>query len=90
MTKTELLKEMAKDLNSAKEAQAALESLLSTITNVLKNGDTVTLTGFGTFKVSERKARVGRNPQTGKEIIIKPKNVAKFVPGKFLKDAIQE
>ena len=89
MTKTELINEMAAVLNSKKEAQAVLESLLSAITDALKNGDTITLTGFGTFKVSERKARVGRNPQTGKEIVIKPKIVPKFVPAKLLKDAVQ-
>lgn len=88
MTKTELINEMAKVLNSTKEAQKALESLLSTISGALKKGDAVTLTGFGTFKVSKRKARKGRNPQTGEEIKIKSKNVARFVPGKNLKDAI--
>jgi len=88
MTKTELINEMAKVLDSTKEAQKALESLLSTISGALKKGDAVTLTGFGTFKVSKRKARKGRNPQTGEEIKIKSKNVARFVPGKNLKDAI--
>lgn len=89
MTKSDLINEMAAVLNSKKEAQAALESLLSTITDALKNGDAVTLTGFGTFKVSERKARIGRNPRTGKEIVIKPKSAPKFIPSKSLKDAVQ-
>lgn len=88
MTKTELINEMAKVLNSTKEAQKALESLLSAVSGALKKGDSVTLTGFGTFKVSKRNARKGRNPQTGEEIKIKSKNVARFVPGKNLKDAI--
>jgi len=90
MNKTELIREMSKALNSQKEAQAALESLLSNITHVLKKGDTVTLTGFGTFKVSKRKARDGRNPRTGEVIKIKSRNVAQFVPGKHLKDAVSD
>ena len=89
MTKTELINEMAKVLNSTKEAQRALESLLSTISGVLKKGDPITLTVFGTFKVTKSKARKGRNPKTGEEIKIKSKNVARFIPGKHLKDAIQ-
>jgi nucleoid DNA-binding protein len=89
MTKTELINEMAEVLNSRKEAQKALESLLSTISDALKNGDSVTLTGFGAFKVSKRNARKGRNPQTGETIQIQSKNVARFVPGKHLKDAIK-
>lgn len=89
MTKAELINEMAKTLSSQKEAKKVLESMLSTITQALKKGDTVTISGFGTFKVSERKARTGRNPQTGKEMIIKPKNVPRFVPGKNLKDSVK-
>ncbi|MBC8433265.1 MAG: HU family DNA-binding protein [Desulfobacterales bacterium] len=88
MTKTELINEMSTALNSTKEAQAAIESLLSTITAALKKGDLVTLTGFGTFKVSKRKAREGRNPRTGEKIKIKAKKVAQFVPGKSLKEAV--
>jgi len=63
-------------------------TVFSSITKALKKKDTVTLIGFGTFKVGQRKARKGRNPQTGEEIKIKAKKVAKFVPGKALKDAI--
>lgn len=88
MTKTELINEMSTALNSTKEAQEAIESLLSTITAALKKGDLVTLTGFGTFKVSKRKAREGRNPRTGEKIKIKAKKVAQFVPGKSLKEAV--
>lgn len=88
MNKTALINEMGKVLNTKKEAQAALESLLSTIAGALKKGDTVTLTGFGTFKISKRKARNGRNPSTGAPIKIKAKNVAQFVPGKQLKAAV--
>ena len=88
MTKTELIKEVAKVLESQKEAQAVIESLIANITAALKKGDSVTLTGFGTFKVSKRKARTGRNPRTGEKIKIKAKNIAQFVPGKSLKQAV--
>ena len=66
-----------------------VDCVFSSITKALKKKDTVTLVGFGTFKVGQRKARKGRNPQTGKEIEIKAKKVAKFVPGKALKDAVR-
>ena len=89
MTKTELIHEMSKVLTSPKEARTALESLLSTITEGLKTGDTVTIPGFGTFKVSKRKARTGRNPQTGAKILIESKKVVKFIPGKHLREAIK-
>lgn len=88
MTKTELIRHMSKKLDSQKEAQSALESLLSAISETLKNGDPVSLAGFGTFKVSKRNARKGRNPQTGEEIKIPSKNVVRFLPGKHLKDAM--
>jgi DNA-binding protein HU-beta len=55
----------------------------------MKTGDTVTLVGFGTFKVVERKARKGRNPQTGEEIDIKASKAPKFTPGKALKEAVK-
>jgi len=88
MNKGDLVKEVAKVVNTKKEAQAAVDCVLSTITKALKKKDTVTLVGLGTFKVGQRKARKGRNPQTGEEIRIKAKKVARFVPGKALKDAI--
>jgi len=88
MNKKDLVKEVAKVVNTKKEAQAALDCVFSSITKALKKKDIVTLVGFGTFKVGQRKARKGRNPQTGKEIEIKAKTVPKFVPGKALKDAI--
>ena len=88
MTKSELIEEMAKQLNTKKEAEAALDSLISTITAGLKKGDKITLTGFGTFKVSKRKARKGRNPQTGEVIKIKAGNVVKFKAGKKLKESV--
>lgn len=63
--------------------------MFSSITKALKNKDTVTLIGFGTFKIAQRNARKGRNPHTGEEMNIKAKNVTKFVPGKVLKDAVE-
>ena len=88
MNKGDLVNEVAKVVNSKKEAQAAVDCVFSTITKALKKKDTVTLIGFGTFKVAQRKARKGRNPGTREEIKIKAKKVAKFVPGKALKDAV--
>ncbi len=88
MNKTDLVKEVAKVVCTKKEAQAAVDCAFSTITKALKKKDTVTLVGFGTFKVAQRKAKKGRNPQTGEEIKIRAKKVAKFVPGKTLKDAV--
>ena len=88
MNKKDLVKEVAKVVNTKKEAQAALDCVFSSITKALEKKDTVTLVGLGTFKVGQRKARKGRNPQTGKEIEIKAKTVPKFVPGKALRDAV--
>ena len=86
--KEDLVKEVAKVVNTKKEAQAAVDCILSTITKALKKKDTVTLIGFGTFKVAQRKARKGLNPQTGAEIKIKAKKVPKFIAGKGWKDAV--
>ena len=90
MTKAELVEQMAKDAGISKSAAgAALESIFGNITQALKKKDgKVTLVGFGTFSKVRRKARKGRNPQTGEAIKIKAKNVPKFVPGKGLKDAV--
>ena len=88
MNKGDLVNEVAKVVSTKKEAQAAVDCVFSTITNALKKKDVVTLIGFGTFKVAQRNARKGRNPQTGKEMFIKAKKVPKFVPGKGLKDAV--
>lgn len=88
MNKSELVNEVAKVVSSKKDAKAAVDCLLSTITEAIKSGDQVRLVGFGTFKTIKTKARKGRNPQTGKTINIKAKNVPKFVPGKGLKDAV--
>ncbi|MEE9504839.1 MAG: HU family DNA-binding protein, partial [Thermodesulfobacteriota bacterium] len=70
-------------------AGKALNSVIDGITKALKKGDSVTLVGFGTFSVSKRKARKGRNPQTGKEIKIPARKVAKFKAGSDLKKAVK-
>lgn len=88
MNKSDMIAEMAKNLNSKKEAESALNSLLDAISAVLKKGDKITLPGFGTFKVSRRKARTGRNPRTGEAIKIKAHKVPQFAAGKKLKDAV--
>ena len=89
MNKGDLVNEVAKVVKTKKEAQAAVDTVFSSITKALKKKDTVTLVGFGTFKVEKRKARKGRNPQTGEEIKIKAKKVPKFVPGRALKETIK-
>ena len=88
MNKGDLVNEVAKITGTKKDAQAAVDCIFNTITKALKKKDTVTLIGFGTFKVSKRNARTGRNPQTGEAIKIKAKNVPKFIAGKALKDAV--
>ncbi len=88
MNKGDLVNEVAKVVCSKKHAQAAVDCVFSAITKALKRKDSVALVGFGTFKVGKRKARTGRNPQTGEAIKIKAKNVPKFTAGKALKDAV--
>ena len=89
MNKGDLVNEVAKVVGTKKGAQAAVDCVLESITKSLKKKNAVTLVGFGTFKVDKRKARKGRNPQTGEEIKIKAKKVPKFIPGKALKDAVK-
>ena len=89
MNKADLVNEVAKVVKTKKEAQAAVDCVFATITNALKKGDAVTLVGFGTFKVQQRKARKGRNPQTGAEIVIEARKVPRFVAGKPLKDGVR-
>ena len=88
MNKGDLVNEVAKVTGTKKDAQAAVDCVLDTITRALKKKGEVTLVGFGTFKVAKRKARTGRNPKTGEAIKIKAKNTPKFVAGKGLKDAV--
>lgn len=86
MNKGELIGRIAKDARISKRtAGIAIHVLLSTISETLKKGQNVTLVGFGTFMISERKARRGRNPQTMKEIRIPARRVPKFRAGKDLK-----
>ena len=89
MNKGDLVNKVSKVLKTKKDAQAAVDCVISSITKALENGDSVSLIGFGTFKVADRKARKGRNPQTGEEIHIAASKVPKFVAGKALKDAVK-
>jgi nucleoid DNA-binding protein len=89
MNKTQLIDEVAKVTCSKKEAGSAVDATLAAIKKALKKGDAVTLVGFGTFGVKKRKARVGRNPQTGKVLKIAAKKVPVFKAGKGLKDAVK-
>ena len=89
MNKADLIEEVAKVTCSKKEAVLALDTILGAIQKTLKKGNDVTLVGFGTFKISKRKARVGRNPQTGKALKIAAKKVPVFKAGKGLKDAVK-
>lgn len=89
MNKQELIAAVAAEANISKaDAGKAVDALTASVTKALKKGDSVTLVGFGTFKVSQRAARTGRNPQTGKEIKIAARKAPGFTPGKALKDAV--
>jgi len=89
MNKAELIDAMAKDANLSKaDAKRALESLTGNVTSELKKGNKVALIGFGTWSISARSARTGRNPQTGATIQIKAKKVAKFKAGAALASAV--
>ena len=89
MNKSDLIDAIAADAGISKAAaKAALESFTSNVTATLKKGGKVALVGWGTFSVSQRAARTGRNPQTGAEITIAAKNVAKFKAGAGLSDAV--
>lgn len=89
MNKSELIDAIAKNGELSKvDAGKALDATLTSITEALKGGETVTLVGFGTFAVKERAARTGRNPKTGAELQIKASKVPSFKAGKGLKDAV--
>lgn len=89
MNKAEIVEAVAKSAGISKSAsERAVDSTLDAIKSALKRGQTVTLVGFGTFRVGRRAARVGRNPRTGEEIHIKAARVPKFSAGKALKDAL--
>jgi nucleoid DNA-binding protein len=90
MNKQELVDAIASATGISKKlSQSALEAVVDTVVGTVKKGESVTLIGFGTFKVTERKARKGRNPQTGKEIDIPASKAPKFVPGKGFKEAVK-
>ena len=90
MTKAELVAKMAAETKLSKaDSERALNAFVDNVTKTLKKEGKLTLTGFGTFEVSKRKKRKGRNPQTGEPINIKARKVVKFKPGKGLKDKIK-
>jgi len=90
MTKAEIvkiLKEQA-ELSTLAQAEAAYDKLFVIVGAALKKGDAVSIAGFGSFKVVERKARKGRNPRTGEEIQVQASKAVKFTPGKALKESL--
>jgi len=89
MNKAQLIDAIASDANITKaDAKRALDAFVNTTTTALKKGDRVALVGFGSFSVSKRNARTGRNPQTGKPITIAAKKVVKFKAGADLSGAV--
>ncbi len=90
MTKADLIEKMAKDAAVSKAAAGkALDSFIDGVKKTLKKGNKVALVGFGSFSISKRKARKGRNPRTGATITIKAAKVPKFTAGKAFKDAVK-
>jgi nucleoid DNA-binding protein len=91
MNKTDLINQVTSLLQNQnqKQAKEVVDCLLNTITDSLANNEVVQISGFGSFRVSERKARTGRNPQTGAPIQIPAGKVPKFVAGKALKEAVK-
>ena len=91
MTKAELVEKMAKDSGISKAtAGKAMASMIEGIVKTLKKGNKVTLVGFGTFSVSKRKARTGRNPRTGETIKLAAHKTPRFTAGRAFKDAIKK
>ena len=89
MNKTDLIAAVAEQASiSKKDAEKAISAVISSITNAMAEGDKVQLVGFGTFEVSVRKAREGRNPQTKEVMKIAASKAPKFKPGKALKDTV--
>jgi DNA-binding protein HU-beta len=90
MTKAELIAGIGKEAKISKaSAEKAINAFTNAVTKALKKGDKLTLTGFGTFSIAKRRARIGRNPQTGKEIKIPAARVAKFKAGNLLKKSVK-
>jgi DNA-binding protein HU-beta len=91
MTKADLIEGLSNKLGMNKgEAEKAVNVMLDDIINALKQGERVNISGFGTFAVSMREARTGRNPKTGESIEISASRSAKFKPGKQLKDSLND
>ena len=90
MTKAEFIKILKEQvgLSTLAQAEAAYDKLFDIIGATLKGGDAVTISGFGTFKVVDRKARQGRNPRTGEDMQIPASKAVKFTPGKALKESL--
>ena len=89
MNKTELVAAMAEQTQlSKKDAEAALKAFIDVVSEEMKKGEKVQLVGFGTFEVSERPAREGRNPRTGETMVIEASKTPKFKAGKALKDLV--
>lgn len=89
MYKKDLVKAIsAKTGSTIKDVDTFLNTFIEVVTEELKKSETITMTGFGSFKVTKTKERTGRNPQTGKEIKIAAHNKVKFVPGKELKESV--
>jgi nucleoid DNA-binding protein len=89
MNKTDLINQVASIVGTQKLAKETVDCVLDSITDALAKNESVQISGFGSFKVSERKARTGRNPQTGAPIKIPAGKVPKFVAGKALKEAVK-
>ncbi len=90
MNKAELIDAIAANSKLSKaDSKKALDAFIKVVTNALKKGDKIVLVGFGTFSISQRKERTGRNPQTGKEIKIPAKKVVKFKAGSDLSSVIK-
>lgn len=89
MNKADLIAQVAKVTKTKKEASEAVDCMIDAITKALKKKEDVTLVGFGTFAAKKRKARNGRNPQTGAVIKIKAKTIPVFRAGKALKDVVK-
>jgi nucleoid DNA-binding protein len=90
MNKADLVNEVTKVTSTKKEAQAAVDCVFDVITNALKNNDHVIVVGFGTFKVADRKARMGRNLRTGEMVTIQARKVPRFTASKALRDSMED
>lgn len=89
MTKAEFVAKVAEKAELKKvEAEKAVNAFLETVSETLKTGDKISFTGFGSFELTERAAREGRNPQTGDKMQIKASRIPKFKPGKGLRDSV--